>query len=100
MPIIWIVISMIVSAACAHRLTGSEVRLWQLRGRVVAMTEDTLEVRHKSGQVVRVNLDDRTEYYLNRKLDSRQSVHRDTRITIHLEASVRGNRARRIDVYR
>ncbi len=65
------------------------------------MTEDTLDVRHKSGQVVRISLDDHTEYYLNRNVDSRQSVHRDTRVTIDVETTTaRGNRARRIDVFR
>jgi frataxin-like iron-binding protein CyaY len=64
------------------------------------MTEDSLDVRHKSGQVVRISLDDRTEYYLNRKLESRQIVLRDTRVTVDVESVVGGNRARRIDVYR
>ena len=101
MPLLWIVLAITMSAACAHHLTGSKVRLWRLRGRVVAMTEDTLDVRHKSGQVVRISLDDHTEYYLNRNVDSRQSVHRDTRVTIDVETTTaRGNRARRIDVFR
>jgi frataxin-like iron-binding protein CyaY len=64
------------------------------------MTEDSLEVRHTSGQVVRISLDDRTEYYLNRKPESRQIVLRDTRVTVDVESVVVGNRARRIDVYR
>jgi hypothetical protein len=99
-PHLWIILTILMSAACIHHLTGSEVQAWRLRGRVVAMTENSLDVRHKSGQVVRIRLDDRTQYYLNRKLASRQIVLRDTRVTIDVESVVGGNLARRIDVYR
>jgi hypothetical protein len=58
---LWIIVPIMMSAACIHHLAGSEIQAWRLRGRVVAMTED-LDVRHKSGQVVRISLDDRTEY--------------------------------------
>ena len=97
---LWIFLTIMMSAACIHHLAGSEIQAWRLRGRVVAMTEDSLDVRHKSGQVVRISLDDRTEYYLNRKSESRQIVLRDTRVTVDVESVVGGNRARRIDVYR
>ena len=97
---LWIFLTIMMSAACIHHLAGSEIQAWRLRGRVVAMTEDSLDVRHKSGQVVRISLDDRTEYYLNRKPESRQIVLRDTRVTVDVESVVGGNRARRIDVYR
>jgi hypothetical protein len=99
-PLLWIVLAFVMSAGCVHHLTDTELQMWRLRGRVVAMTEDTLDVRYKSGHVVKIWLDDRTEFYLNRKPDTRQMVHRDTRVTIDVESSIRGNRARRIDVYR
>jgi hypothetical protein len=99
-PRLWIILTIMMSTACIHHLTGSEVQAWRLRGRVVAMTAESLDVRHKSGQVVRIRLDDRTEYYLNKKPNTRQIVLSDTRVTIDVESVVGGNRARRIDVYR
>jgi hypothetical protein len=95
----WIVLTLMLTAACGHHVTGN-VHVWRLRGRVLSITGDTLEVRHKSGQHVTIGLDDRTEYYLNRKPDSSRMIHRDTRVTIAVETSARGNRALRIDVYR
>ena len=93
----WIVLTLALSAACRHHVT-TDVHVWRLRGRV--MTGDLLEVKHKSGQVVRMKLDDRTEYYLNRNPHSGLMIHRDTRVTIDAETANRGNRARRMDVCR
>ena len=100
MRLVWIVLASWLSAACVHHLTGSEVQVWRLRGQVVAVANEALDVRHKSGQIVRLSLDGRTEYYLNRTLASRQIVHYETRVTIEVETSVSGNRALRVDVYR
>jgi frataxin-like iron-binding protein CyaY len=60
------------------------------------MKEDSLDVGHKSGQVVRISLDDRTQYYLNRKPESRQIVLRDTRVTVDVESDV-GGKSRQTD---
>jgi hypothetical protein len=100
-PVLLLVLAIALGSACSHRLVSADVGLWQLRGTVVAMTEDSVSVRHKSGRVFRIGLDDRTEYLAQRLKDSRQSVHVGSRVTIDVETRrLRGHRARRVQVFR
>lgn len=40
-------------AGCAAR-TADQVQIWQLRGAIKSVRDTTIEVRHKSGQIVRL----------------------------------------------
>ena len=46
--------------ACAHRPAGVPYAPWELRGTIVSVHDDQVRVRHKSGQVVDLVLDDQT----------------------------------------
>ena len=49
----------------AHALVVA-LAVWQLRGTIVSVDHDHLRVRHKSGQIVELLLDDRTVFLRGR----------------------------------
>ena len=51
--------ALVTAAGCAHRVAGSPAGVWELRGAIVDATDARLRVRHKTGQVVEIVLDDR-----------------------------------------
>ena len=60
--LVHVAVAVIVSAlaACSHRSVSQPFASWELRGTVVDMTGEHLRVRHKSGRIVDLLLDDRT----------------------------------------
>jgi len=47
-------------AACSHRTAPQPFASWELRGTVVDQSGEHLRIRHKSGRIVELVLDDRT----------------------------------------
>ena len=88
-----------IGPACAPRLPHAK-RSWQLRGTVVETTDRSLEVRHKSGRVVTLEIDAATEYFVNRHPDTHEAIHVGTRVTVDVEWSPgAGDRAKRVQVF-
>lgn len=60
----WLVIALAAAAlqGCAHRAAVEQAHRWQVRGVVVALNGDALDLRHKSGRIVRLIVDDRTRF--------------------------------------
>ena len=86
--------------ACTHRVVTSGPSVWQLRGAVVSVNDTMLQVRHKTGQVVDLQIDDRTLYTRNKQPDSRQSLLRGTRVMVDVESLGRGvYRARLVQTF-
>jgi hypothetical protein len=50
----------ILLAACTHHPAGVPYAPWELRGTIVSVHDDQVRVRHKSGQIVDLVLDDQT----------------------------------------
>ena len=91
---------LVIAAACTHRVVSSGPGVWQLRGAVVSVSDTMLQVRHKTGQVVDLQIDDRTLYTRNSRPDSRQSLLRGTRVMVDAESLRRGvYRARLVQIF-
>ena len=89
-----------LAPACTHRVVSSRPYVWQLRGAVVSVNDTILQVRHKTGQVVDLQIDDRTLYIRNKQPDSRQSLLRGTRVMVDVESPRRGlYRARLVQIF-
>lgn len=88
----------IFGVACAIRLSGTP-RVWQLRGVVVSMQNTALVVRHKTGQVVRLTVDEQTVWLRNETLASAESVYPGRRVTIDVESGISAPRARRVHTF-
>ena len=89
-----------LAPACTHRVVSSGPYVWQLRGAVVSVNDTRLQVRHKTGQVVDLQIDDRTLYTRNKQPDSQQSLRRGTRVMVDVESLRSGAyRARLVQIF-
>lgn len=86
-----------VGVGCAARAPQGP-HVWQLRGAVISAQGTTLEVRHKSGRIVTLVLDEQTQYIRNDSPVSSDSLHPDSRVRVEIESSASGQRARRVHV--
>ena len=75
----------LLETACAHAAPRSGPSVWQLRGAVVSATDDILRVRHKTGRIVELQIDDRTVYLRNERPDSPRSLLGGTRVVVDVE---------------
>lgn len=90
-----------LAPACMHRVVNSGPYVWQLRGAVVSVNDALLQVRHRTGQVVDLQIDDRTVYTRNKQPDARQSLRRGTRVMVDVESLPDGvYRARLVQTFR
>ena len=93
------VVAAVLASACAHR-TNTYPYIWQLRGGVVAVSDTMLEVRHKSGAIVDLQIDDETVFMKNKQRNSSRAVLRGTRVIVDVETIGRGvYRARRVQMF-
>ena len=72
--------------ACMHRVVDSGPYVWQLRGAVVSVNDTLLQVRHKTGQVIDLQIDAGTVYTRNKQPDAQQSLRRGTRVRVDVES--------------
>jgi hypothetical protein len=99
----WVYVPLIaglaLGAACAHRVRSSP-HAWQLRGAVVSVNDTTFQVRHKSGGIVDLQIDDETSFVKNDRADSRRSLLRGTRVVVEVDTIQRGvYRARLVRIF-
>lgn len=95
-----LLVGLTLTPACTHRIAGAGPYVWQLRGAVVSVNGTVLQVRHKSGQIVVLQIDDRTAFIRNKQADSWQSLSRGTRVMVDVETLPRGvYRARLVQMF-
>jgi hypothetical protein len=70
-----------------------------LRGAVVAVADGTVDVRHRTGRVIRVILDDRTTYARHHAPVAKDALHRGVRVAIDVERTVQVDRAVHIELF-
>jgi hypothetical protein len=88
------------SAGCSHRIAGAQPRTWELRGAVVDATDAHVRVRHKTGQVIELMLDDRTQITRDERPRGRDILRRGARVRVEVEPLPEGGqRAQTIRVY-
>ena len=84
-------------AGCAAR-TADGIRTWQLRGAIKSVHDTTIQVRHKSGQIVRLTVDGGTTYVSRDGPASLQSLTPGRRVSVLVESLDGTARARRVQV--
>ena len=75
----------ILLTACAHQPPGTSYGPWQLRGTVVDIRDDHVRVRHKSGQIVDLVLDDRTAIVGKEGKAARSALTGGRRVVVNVE---------------
>jgi len=93
-----IALVLFVVTACAHRVSSQEPFPWQLRGAVTSVQGSTIRVRHKSGQVVVLTVDDRTVYVKNKQTATSDVVSVGMRVTVDVSRQAGVDRAVRIQI--
>jgi hypothetical protein len=85
---------------CVHRTAGNATAVWQLRGAVVTVQPGVLTVRHKTGQLVQLVIDDQTVFTRGHARDSAAALKPGTRVTVIVETSPQHvYRARQISLW-
>ena len=84
-------------AGCAAR-TADGIRTWQLRGSIKSVHDTSIEVRHKSGQIVRLTVDGATTYISRDGTPSLQSLTPGRRVSVLIESRDGTPRARSVQV--
>lgn len=94
-----VLIGLLALAACARPAPGTPFRPWELRGAVTAVQPDRLTVRHKTGRLVELAVDDQTVVTRGGRRESAAALHPGVRVTVTVETSAgRAYRASRIEV--
>ena len=82
------VVTIVVAAwmsGCAHRLGAGPAAVWELRGAIVSATGEQLAIRHKTGQVVTLILDEQTVVMHNEQRQGRDALRRGRRVRVEVE---------------
>jgi hypothetical protein len=90
---------MTLVAACGPKAAVQDAPVWELRGRVEAISASQLDVRHKSGRVIALQVDSRTEFVDRDGNGSSRDVARGMRVAVRVETTATGYRARRVRVF-
>lgn len=82
-----LLIALVTLGGCVHRAAGVSASVWELRGAVVTITPELLTVRHKTGQVVPLVIDDQTVFLRDHRRESAAALKPGVRIAITVETS-------------
>ena len=95
--IVWLTL-MLASTACAARVPQT-TRVWELRGVVSSVQGNAFEVRHKSGRVVRLTVDEYTVFARDHSPDSLGSLNRGRRVRVEVGSAGGVQRARDVQIF-
>jgi hypothetical protein len=73
--------------------------MWQVRGAVVAVQDSSVRVRHKSGQVVALTIDNETAYFSHKQPASFDQVKVGARVTVDVQRAGGLDRAVRVQIF-
>lgn len=94
------IVGLLMTAACAHAASPSPERPWHMTATVVSVSDDSMQVRHKSGRRFSVALDTETRYFVKQKPDSRLSLHEGSRVVLELDRAAGADlHARRVQLF-
>jgi hypothetical protein len=90
----------ILLTACAHHPTGVPFAPWELRGTIVDVRDDHVRVRHKSGQIVDLVLDDGTAIVGQEGSATQSALIGGRRVVVSVEPLADGRaRAARVRIF-
>jgi hypothetical protein len=91
---------LLVCVDCAHVDPAGRTAVWQLRGAIVSYESGALRVRHKSGQIVAIAVDDDTLVQRESRPADRSVLQTAARVVVDVEPLGGGRqRARRVRVF-
>jgi hypothetical protein len=94
-----VALALLALAGCVHRSASPPFAPWELRGTVIEVQGDVLRVRHKSGRIVEVVLDDRTAVVGQEGAATLSALTHGRRVVVNVEPLADGGaRAARIRV--
>jgi len=94
------IVAVVTIAGCAHHVSGAPARPWELRGAIVAVTDQHVAIRHKTGQVVDLLIDDRTVILHDQHPQGLDALSRGRRVRVEVEPLASGGSlARVVHVY-
>lgn len=88
----------IASMACAVR-APQPTPVWELSGAVLSMQGNAFEVRHKSGRVVRLSVDEYTAFARDHRPVSLSSLNPGRRVRVEVESAGDVQRARHVQIF-
>jgi hypothetical protein len=98
--LVFIALAMFALAGCVHRSASPRFAAWELRGTVIELRDQRLRVRHKSGQIVELMLDDRTVIVGQEGAATPSALTNGRRVIVTVEPLADGRpRAARIRVF-
>jgi hypothetical protein len=87
----------LTAGACTHKVQPGYV--WNLRGTVVDASPSELRVRHKSGRIVTMQIDDATVLTIDSRPAKRDALTHDARVSVDIEQlSGGGQRAKAVRI--
>jgi len=94
-----LVMAIVLGPSCAHR-PRTYPYAWHLRGAVVSSSDCLIQVRHKTGRIIDLRIDDHTSFYKNEQTSSWQAVHQGSRIAVDVQTVQAGvYRARLVRIF-
>ena len=96
-----VALTILTLTGCVHRSSsGERFAPWELRGTVVEVTAGSLRVRHKSGQILDLRLDDRTTIVGAEGTATVSALTRGRRVVVNVEPLENGAaRAARVRIF-
>ena len=95
-----IVLSMALSSAACLARSDSPGRQWHLRGIVLAVEKDRVDIRHRSGKTVTLLLDEHTQYALGDMPAAASRLQTGRFVDVEVDGQVNAWHARYIRVAR
>jgi nitrate reductase NapAB chaperone NapD len=92
-------IPLISATSCAVHSSSQSFHVWQVKGAVAAVDASSIRVRHKSGQVVVVLIDERTTYVHNKQPASKDLLIKGTRVIVEVERRGAVDHALRVEIF-
>lgn len=95
-----VMLAVVTLSGCAHRAAGAAISIWELRGAVATVQPTLLTVRHKTGQLVPLVIDDQTLFIRHHERESAASLKPGVRVMVTVETSPHHvYRARQVELF-
>jgi len=98
-PIAVISVGLAPLTDCAAHSSRPAFQVWELEGAVAAVDASSIQVRHKSGQVVVLLTDERTTYVHNKQPASKDLIVAGTRVIVQIERRGAVDHAVRVEIF-
>ena len=94
-----VTIALMSATGCAAHSSSEPFHVWQLKGAVATVDASSIRVRHKSGQVVVLLIDERTTYVHNKQPASKDLLIKGTRVIVEVERRGTTDHALRVEIF-